>query len=126
MSSNQRLKYLQTYKPITDLHNLFINSRRYFSHPIHKDNDESDAAKENQGENADEYHQYFEVGRQVKIRWSKDEMGDTGWREGWYNAEVQESELSSDEITVVYVSEPESTYKVEVTPLLANGKLKLN
>lgn len=97
---------------ITELHNLFINLQRYVGHPIHRDVGKSNAPEENQGEDADEYHQYFEVRRQVKIRWSKDKIGDTGWRAGWYNAEVQESELSSDEITVVYVSEPESTYKV--------------
>jgi hypothetical protein len=26
------------------------------------------------------------IGKRVKIKWSKDEIGDSGWRFGWYTA----------------------------------------
>ncbi len=43
---------------------------------------------------------------------------------GWYSAEVQSSKIEN-EITVVYVSKPDCVYTVEVTPLLAQGKLRI-
>lgn len=116
-------------KSIIGLHDLFKLLQDYVQlHTFRKDDDDI-SDKSSPGTSSereiDEYHRYFEVGTHVKIRWSRDEIGDTGWKAGWYNAEVQESDLTLDEITVVYVSEPESIYKVEVTPLLAHGKLKL-
>ena len=105
---------------------MFSALQRYVNNPFHRDGSDSNEPEGNKTESSDEYHEYFEIGRQVKVRWSREEIGDTGWRAGWYSAEVQESNLSLDEITIIYVSEPESIYNVEVTPLLANGKLKLN
>lgn len=71
-----------------------------------------------------EYEEYFEVGSNLKIRGTSEEIGDSGWKPGWYSAEVQSSTIENDEITVVYVSEPDCVYTVEVTPLLAQGKLR--
>jgi hypothetical protein len=122
-----KIKIPSNIHVITDLHKLFSALQMYVSHPFRRDgSDSTDEPEGNMRESCDEYYEYFEIGRQVKVRWSKEEIGDTGWRAGWYSAEVQESNLSLDEITIIYVSEPESIYKVEVTPLLANGKLKLS
>ena len=41
---------------------------------------------------------------------------------GWYVAEVQSSSIEDDEISVVYVSEPDCVYTVEVVPFLAQEK----
>ena len=72
-----------------------------------------------------EYEDYFEIGVHLKIMWTRDEVGDSGWKPGWYSAEVQSSSIENDEITVVYITEPDCVYAVEVTPLLAEGKLRL-
>lgn len=47
------------------------------------------------------------IGCRVEVCWMKDEIGDTVWRPGWYNAEVQAATIECDEITVVYTSKPE-------------------
>ena len=72
----------------------------------------------------DDHECYFEIGKKVKIKWTADEIGDTGWRPGWYVAEVQSASIETDEVTVVYVSEPDVVYTIEITPLLAQGKLR--
>ena len=71
-----------------------------------------------------DYEKYFEVGSKVKIKWTSNEIGNSGWKLGWYVAEVQSSSIEDDEISVVYVSEPDCVYTVEVVPLLAQGKLR--
>ena len=72
----------------------------------------------------EDYEKYFEVGSKVKIKWTSNEIGNSGWKPGWYVAEVQSSSIGDDEISVVYVSEPDCVYTVEVVPLLAQGKLR--
>ena len=70
-----------------------------------------------------DYESLFEIGKKVNIKWTADEIGDSGWRPGWYVAEVQSASMDTDEISVVYLSEPDVVYTIEVTPLLAQGKL---
>ena len=74
----------------------------------------------------DELEQFFEVGARIKIKWTKDDIGDSNWKPGWYVGEVQQSDLDNDEITVQFVSEPTVTYEYEVTTLVAEGKLKMS
>ena len=50
---------------------------------------------------------------------------DSGWRAGWYCAQVQEPEIEEDNICTVYFTEPNCVYSVYVSEYLANGKLKL-
>ena len=50
------------------------------------------------------------------MKWSKEEIGGTNWRPGWYVGEVQQADPENNEITVQFVSEPLSSYKYEVTP----------
>ena len=37
---------------------------------------------ERKKENVDDYERYFEVGTGVKIKWTFDEIGDSGWKPG--------------------------------------------
>jgi len=69
--------------------------------------------------------QISQIGSKVKIKWSKDEVGDSGWRPGWYNAEVQGYDNETDMITIQYPSEPGCTYTIELTPLLTQNTIKL-
>ena len=73
----------------------------------------------------DEIEQFYEIGARIKIKWSKEEIGDSDWRPGWYVAEVQYADMDNDEITVQFVSEPDCTYMYEVTPCIAQGTLKM-
>lgn len=50
------------------------------------------------------------VGKKVKIKWSKDEIGDSGWKCGWYNAMVQSFSEENDTIDVMYFSEEDCIY----------------
>ncbi|KAL9977755.1 hypothetical protein ACROYT_G015195 [Oculina patagonica] len=50
----------------------------------------------------------FEVERKLNIKWAADEIGDSGWRPGWYVAKVQPASMDTKEISVVYLSEPDS------------------
>ena len=73
----------------------------------------------------DEIEQFFEVGCRVKVKWTREEIGNSNWRPGWYVGEVQSSETGQDKITVQFLSEPECTYTYEVTPCVAEGKLRM-
>ena len=65
------------------------------------------------------------IGSQIKVKWGKEELGNTGWQPGWYVADVQSYDTASDVIHVVYPSEPKCFYDIELTPALSSGKLKL-
>jgi hypothetical protein len=83
----------------------------------------SSSGTQNQPET--DHEEYFSIGAKIKIRWTKDEIGDSGWRSGWYTAQVQEGYLEDDNIQILYFSEPECVYSVCVSEYLALGKLKL-
>ena len=40
-----------------------------------------------------------QVGAKVKIKWTADEIGDSGWRCGWYVAYVQAYDEETDNLT---------------------------
>jgi hypothetical protein len=63
------------------------------------------------------------VGKRVKIKWSKDEIGDSGWRCGWYTAVIQSFSEENDTIDVVYFTEQECVYTLCVSKYIAKGKL---
>ena len=68
-----------------------------------------------------------EVGAMLKIQWMKEDIGETGWRPGWYTAIVQSYQQDDDTIEVTYSSEPGCVrvYTVELTNMIAEGKIKL-
>ena len=63
-------------------------------------------------------------GTSIKIKWSAEEVGDSGWKPGWYKAIVQRYHSGSDILTVVYPCEPGCTYSVDVSVWLSLGKLR--
>ena len=71
----------------------------------------------------DEMEQFYEVGAMVLVKWSREELGDTNWRAGWYVGEVQKADPQHDEITVQFIVKPESLYTYKVTPCVADGQL---
>ena len=68
---------------------------------------------------------FFEIWQRVKIRWTANEIGDSRWRSGWYVAEIQRSDIESDIISIVYASEPDCIYEIEVIPPFIEGKLTM-
>ena len=66
-----------------------------------------------------------QVGSRVKLQWTCDEIGTSGWKPGWYVATVQSYCVDTDVITVTYQAEPNVTYDEELTPLITGGKIKL-
>ena len=114
---------------VSDLHQLFKSLGRYLDHFINIHNTKDDTVKSIYTLSAaidTGSEDFFEVGARVKVRWTKEEIGDSGWRCGWYVAEVQKANSMLDQIEVVYISEPESVYKIDVTSMLAKGKLQLS
>ena len=67
--------------------------------------------------------QITHVGSVVKVRWTAEGVGDSGWTPGWYKATVQKFDQDSDTITLKYPREP--VLYEELTPLLSQGKIKL-
>ena len=67
---------------------------------------------------------FFQIGSRVKVRWTAEEIGNSGWRPGWYTAKVQTADMENDSIKVMYISEPDCTYKIDVSSYLALGKLE--
>ena len=117
---------------ISDLHQLFKCLDTYLDQHLGRDDKvvcdeiETSTSEENRSKTDTKSEELFDVGTRVKVLWTKDEIGDTGWRSGWYVAEVQQANQMLDQIDVVYISEPESVYTIDVTSMLASGKLQLS
>lgn len=99
---------------VTDLHDLFEALHDYIKwNWTTTDGTGKDTKALRSGVNwshDEEYEHFFEVGSQIKVRWSKEEMGETGWKPGCYRAEVQEADIRSDEITYTCRSLSQSTH----------------
>lgn len=70
----------------------------------------------------DSKNQICLVGSKIKVKWSVEKIGDSGWKPGWYTAFV---EGYDDEITVSYPSEPGCVYKLSVTPRVEADEIRL-
>ncbi len=64
------------------------------------------------------------TGARILVKWSMEEIGDSGWQLGWYAAEIQAYDSDSDTATVMYVAEPGSVYSIQVTPYITLGKIE--
>lgn len=59
------------------------------------------------------------------VKWKADELGDSGWRCGWYVAYVQAYDEENDNLTLEYLSELCITYTVDITKYIHMGKIQL-
>ena len=73
---------------------------------------------------ADLYDQVTEIGASILIKWTKEEVKGSGWKAGWYEAEVQAFEPDTDETTIIYKREPTVLYTECVIQLISEGKVK--
>ena len=71
------------------------------------------------------HDQICQIGSKVKVKWTIEEIGDSGWRAGWYTAYVQAYEEETDTVTLQYPIEPGCTYTMEVTPTFQQGRIQL-
>lgn len=55
--------------------------------------------------------------------WTKDGIGDSGWRSGWNITYIQSYDEDTDTIINAYPSEPECTYDLSTT--IEEKKIKL-
>ena len=68
---------------------------------------------------ADLYDAYTEIGARILIKWDKDEVCESGWKPGWYAAEVQLFYPQDDKNSL------EGVYSENVTELITHWKIKL-
>jgi hypothetical protein len=68
---------------------------------------------------------FFRIGAKVKVKWCSADVKGTGWKPGWYIGYVQTSDPSQDLIVVEHPIEPGSLYTLDVSPMIAEGSLKL-
>lgn len=66
-----------------------------------------------------------QIGSIVKIKWKQEEVSGTGWKAGWYNAQVQSYNPDTDEIDVVYNQEPDCVYTHDFSTMLNSSTIKL-
>ena len=71
------------------------------------------------------HDQITQIGSIIKVKWTKNEIGNTGWRPGWYKAQVQSYCVDTDEVELVYTSEPTCIYTMEVSPAISLGTVQL-
>ena len=65
-----------------------------------------------------------EIGASISVKWARKEVKGSGWKAGWYEAEVQAFDPDRDEITIIYKREPTVVYTECVTQLISEGKVK--
>ena len=74
---------------------------------------------------SDLYDEVTQIGAKISVCWSGTEVKGTGWKAGWYTAEVQEFDPDNDTTTIIYDREPNKAYKEAVTPAISKGEIRL-
>jgi len=117
----------QTIRSLQDLNELFEPLKDYIGYV-------KDASKDqitlkqclSSSESSDSLHeQMTQIGSIVKIKWKQEEVRGTGWKAGWYNAQVQSYNPDTDEIDVVYNQEPDCVYTHDFSTMLNSSTIKL-
>ena len=115
---------------LTNLHNVFnplltqiarnkqARKERNFSPTLKPYNVQNQSAE-------DTLETIKDVGAKIKVKWSEDEIGDSGWKAGWYTAYVQSYDEETDTLTIAYPSEPGCTYNINFSQYLKEKKIKL-
>ena len=60
--------------------------------------------------------QVCQTGTRITVKWTKEQVGDSGWKPGWNTADVQGYDDINDEISLIYPGEPDFVYKMDVEP----------
>ena len=68
---------------------------------------------------------YLVTGTRLLIRWDLDDVQETGWKAGWYAAEVVATNMAAKTVEVVYKSEEHQTYSVDLLQHLKQCILRL-
>lgn len=132
--STQQVKPTETDSDqvdVSNLHRIFEKLKRYLT--IQKEINKNKAMqfrKENKTGRSNDMavtnlEAFFEIGTKVKVKWSADEIKGTGWKPGWYVAYVHSSDSFEDQIVVEHPTEPDQLYTLDVSPMVAEGSLKL-
>lgn len=74
---------------------------------------------------SDLYDEVTEIGARIKVLSTKDDVQKTGWKPGWYFAEVQDFEPDEDIISIIYEKEPKRVYQESVTTAISRGQIRL-
>lgn len=116
---------------LQNLHELFKKLKDYLSIVKKLNSEKGEQLKMNTTNNVkagsmevDEEH-IFVVGTKVKVKWSGKDLLGSGWKAGWYVAYVKSSDPLKDQIVVEHVIEPGCFYTLDVSPMIAEGSLKL-
>lgn len=74
---------------------------------------------------SDIYDEVTEIGARIQVRWSGNDVKETGWKAGWYAAEVQGFDPDEDMISIVYDREPKRVYQECVTQVISRGEIRV-
>ena len=123
---------LQRFDGQASLNNIFDQIKIFLEHfidpKIREQEKEEECSTEDELQNhhsIDQYEEYFPIGAKVKVYWKKEDVQELGWRGGWYVARVTDFCRDEDQISVQFVSEPDSIYIIEVTSSINENTLKI-
>ena len=123
---------LKRFDDQASLNNAFEQLKIFLEHfidpKIREKEKEEECIAEDDPQNhhlIDQYEEYFHIGAKVKVQWKKEEVQELGWRGGWYVARVTDFCRDEDQISVQFVSEPDSIYIIEVTSSINERTLKI-
>ena len=67
---------------------------------------------------------FFQIGSEVKVYLSKDDITTNNMVEGWYAAGVQSIDYDNDEIDLIFSDNPDQVYTIPVVPNIISKKLR--
>ena len=131
-TSNATKSMLQRFDGQASLNNIFDQIKIFLEHfidpKIREQEKEEECSTEDELQNhhsINQYEEYFQIGAKVKVYWKKEDVQELGWRGGWYVARVTDFCRDEDQISVQFVSEPDSIYIIEVTSSINENTLKI-
>ena len=115
--------HIEMLKPIEEYLRILQLQRRERNEEILKCVWDEENNVNPEDDNCIHCEEFLIIGKRVKVKWSKDEIGDSGWKCGWYTAVVQSFSEENDTIDVVYFTEQECVYTICVSEYIAQVKL---
>lgn len=76
--------------------------------------------------NCELYDQVTEIGAKILVKWDSKDVKESGWRAGWYLAEVQGFDPEDDTIDIIYSKEPDVTYTEDVSAAISTGSIRIS